>query len=328
MVQRPLLRVPLAIILTCCGLTSCRERERAASPAPLARPLGPAITPSAAPSGPVYAHDYHFTEDWFSQNIPVWQQVLGPLEGKPKLRYLEIGAYEGRSAFWVLDNVLTHPTSQMTTIDVFLGDYKDRYFANVKASGHASQITTLVGSSQTEVRKLPLESFDIIYIDGSHAAADVLADAVQCWEVLKPEGILIFDDYLWTGYGSPLPPELLPRAAIDAFLMSYRHSLEIVHYGYQVIVRKRPNPCATASVPDMGHYFCSPFGPYVYDWRARRLRHPEDGTAVELSPDESAVLEAYLSARSFDYRENAPAFAERPEFRALAKRLKVKGLDD
>ena len=49
------------------------------------------------------------------------------------------------------------------------------------------------------LRRLPLESFDIIYIDGSHAVNDVLEDAVLSFRLLKPEGILIFDDYRWVG---------------------------------------------------------------------------------------------------------------------------------
>ena len=33
----------------------------------------------------------------------------------------------------------------------------------------------------------------VVYIDGSHAARDVIADAVLAWALLRPGGILIFD---------------------------------------------------------------------------------------------------------------------------------------
>ena len=41
----------------------------------------------------------------------------------------------------------------------------------------------------------------------------MLADAIETWAVLKPGGILIFDDYAWLGYGSVLPVELRPKLA-------------------------------------------------------------------------------------------------------------------
>lgn len=33
----------------------------------------------------------------------------------------------------------------------------------------------------------------VVYIDGSHAAKDVIADAVLAWALLRPGGVLIFD---------------------------------------------------------------------------------------------------------------------------------------
>ena len=32
-----------------------------------------------------------------------------------------------------------------------------------------------------------------MYIDGSHAARDVISDAVLAWALLRPGGVLIFD---------------------------------------------------------------------------------------------------------------------------------------
>ena len=37
--------------------------------------------------------DYKFTQDWFSHNIPVWEQLKGLLPGEPGSReFLEIGS--------------------------------------------------------------------------------------------------------------------------------------------------------------------------------------------------------------------------------------------
>ena len=144
-----------------------------------------------------YIGKYHFSSDWFTNNIPRWKRILNRFKGKPNIHYLEIGVLEGRSLIWMLENILTHPTSKVTCIDIFPGNLKDRFFANLKISGFADKVTTITGRSQVELKRLFPESFDIIYIDGSHTADNVLADAVLSWSLLKKEGLLIFDDYLW-----------------------------------------------------------------------------------------------------------------------------------
>lgn len=185
---------------------------------------------------------YDFTSDWFSWNIPVWRKVLSPYQGKAGVRYLEIGAYEGRSAVWMLENVLTHPTARLMAIDIFDGPYERRYHANIERSGSVGKTTTIKGPSQVEARKLPLESFDIIYIDGSHSKDDVLEDAVLSWRLLAPGGLLIFDDYCWVGSFTPGnasdSPNDFPKAAIDAFAGCFEKQFTVVHNGYQLILRK------------------------------------------------------------------------------------------
>jgi hypothetical protein len=42
--------------------------------------------------------------------------------------------------------------------------------------------------------------FDFIYIDGSHMRVDVLLDAVLAWQLLKPGGFMVLDDYEWNEY--------------------------------------------------------------------------------------------------------------------------------
>ena len=60
--------------------------------------------------------DYQFTYDWFSMHIPKWRVLLAEFVNRP-CRLLEIGSFEGRSAMWLADNVLTHPAATLTCID-------------------------------------------------------------------------------------------------------------------------------------------------------------------------------------------------------------------
>jgi predicted O-methyltransferase YrrM len=195
------------------------------------------------PDDQVYRGKYGFTQNWFTTKIPVWEKSLAPFKGKPGVKYLEVGLYEGRSALWMLENVLTDPTSHLTGIDIFDGELKDRFFDNLRRCGAEGRATVLIGFSQVEMRRLPLESFDIIYIDGSHATADVLEDAVLSYRLLRPGGVLIFDDYVWSGalYTGPLTRDEtsdFPKAAIDRFVQCFEGRMSVLHNGSQLIVKK------------------------------------------------------------------------------------------
>jgi hypothetical protein len=53
-------------------------------------------------------------------------------------------------------------------------------------------------------------------IDGCHWTANVLEDAVLAFPLLKPAGIMAFDDYLWDD--PECNQEGRPKEAVDAFL--------------------------------------------------------------------------------------------------------------
>lgn len=205
-----------------------------------------------------------FTIDWFTHTIPLWEQSLAGFRGRSGLRYLEIGVYEGRSLLWMLDNVLTAEDARATGIDPFLEPgTEERFRANLAKSGHGEKVELIVGYSQIEMKRLEPDSYDVIYVDGSHTADDVLADAVLSWQLLRVGGLVIFDDYRWSGTGGPgrrpLPAELRPQVAVDAFVTAYRNEVEIVHRGYQMILRKQNSRCPSK-------WDCSPIGPYLYLW--------------------------------------------------------------
>jgi predicted O-methyltransferase YrrM len=179
--------------------------------------------------------DLSFTADWFGLNIGVWQQILSRLAGKPNLVFLEIGCFEGRATIWLLGNILTHKTSKIHCVDIFEGDYEQRFDHNIEVAKCEQKVTKIKGYSQEALRKLPLHHYDFIYVDGSHASPDVLADAILSFSLLKSGGIMIFDDYEWNWYEDEY---LLPKMAIDAFLWVYARKCELLHKGYQVVVRK------------------------------------------------------------------------------------------
>jgi Methyltransferase domain len=262
-----------------------------------------------------YKKQYQFSEDWFTYNIPVWQWMFERLKGKENLRYLEIGVFEGRSAIWMLENVLTHPTARLTAVDIFFGHLEKKFRENLEKSGFQSKVNILKGTSQERLRQLPVDFFDIIYIDGSHRAKHVFLDAALSWDLLKYGGLLIFDDY---ELELKAPADLRPKVPIDTFMLAFGEELELVHKGYQVAVRKTKGGCPK----DM----CSTIGRYGYAWLERRLYELPTVKAVDLSENEKNALEQLL--RSYhdvrlDGRELAKLIEKDSVLRGLAKRISL-----
>jgi SAM-dependent methyltransferase len=188
-----------------------------------------------------YSKPYEFSSDWFTQHTDVWQKVLAPYKGKPNLHYLEVGVFEGRAAFWMLENILTDPSASLTVMDLFGGDYNANYpefaknfFSNLELSGEKHRVEVIKGFSQIELRKLPLNHFDIIYIDGSHTNPDVLEDAMLCRRMLKTGGTLIFDDY-----GRRQPEYTGPKGGIRTFFAYWGNEFEVLHNDHPIHLRKK-----------------------------------------------------------------------------------------
>ena len=73
------------------------------------------------------------------------------------------------------------------------------------------------------------QPFDLIYVDGSHTAPDVLTDAVLAFHLLRVGGVVIFDDYLWS-MEAPLnvDPLNMPKPAIDAFTTVFMRKVRVM----------------------------------------------------------------------------------------------------
>jgi predicted O-methyltransferase YrrM len=172
-----------------------------------------------------------FPSDFTTDNFPTWTEILGPVRSTAT-EVLEIGSFEGRSALFFLRFL---ERARVTCVDLFpLLHVEMRFDANLAEFGE--RVRKLKGRSDTVMMTLARnrEAFDVIYIDGDHSREAVWRDSQLAWPMLKPGGIMIWDDYLW--------PETRidrrPQAAIDCFLEQMRDHLTVLHKEYQVIVRR------------------------------------------------------------------------------------------
>ena len=175
---------------------------------------------------------YKFDHDWFSTNIPNLTRIFAGFQGDKPPNILEIGAFEGRSTVWFIDNI---PGSFVTTIDTWMGGkdhdpnnpeinwktVKENFDHNIKGKDvEVLRATSFEALSKMCTRNL---RFDFAYVDGSHTAADVNLDLILSFKLLKVGGLIYCDDYLW-GFNE-FPVYDCPKLGIDSFVNVYADKL-------------------------------------------------------------------------------------------------------
>ena len=199
---------------------------------------------------------YNFTNDWFSSiPKPIWEQLIPQF--KPK-RILEIGSYEGASSTYLIEKLCNDQPIELHCVDTWsggiehtgtnMGEVEARFDANI---AHAQSLFPnrvifhkYKGFSDAVLIKLLAEGkgghFDFIYVDGSHQAPDVLADAILAFKLLRVGGVIAFDDYLWSEQlPGGMDPIRCPKPAIDAFTNIYCRKVQLLQAPlYQLYLQK------------------------------------------------------------------------------------------
>ena len=156
---------------------------------------------------------YQFSNDWFKWHEPHWKKLISQL--KPA-KYLELGSYEGSSTCFFIEEASKYvPELHISCID-FWGDdtartgdqtpeeTKATFLSNIECARSEVELPIKIDvfheKTITAIPKIyniyGLNYYDIIYIDASHKASDVLTDTAFSFPLLRRYGIMIFDDYL------------------------------------------------------------------------------------------------------------------------------------
>jgi hypothetical protein len=199
---------------------------------------------------------YEFTVDWFSKYWPNWLTLAAD---QRIAKILEIGSFEGRSTCTMIDYF-----SRIAPLDVFCIDnwrggiehrdfdmamVEQRFNRNIqKAVSGAPNPVKVHKCKGTSIEILAAllanghkGSFDLVYVDGSHEAPDVLGDLVLGYQLCALGGLIICDDYLYSATSHGTEDLLaMPRLSIDAFGRVFTRKLAL--WGglplYQVYFRK------------------------------------------------------------------------------------------
>jgi predicted O-methyltransferase YrrM len=181
------------------------------------------------------------TTDWLGRKSYFWYKYLSHLKDQP-FDYLEVGSWEGASACFVAQNF---PKARISCVDAWLGadDIQSKLAATSEANFtkntafFSERLIKLKGFSQQVLAGLHgAKTYDVMYVDAGHYSDDVMMDALLCWQLLKKNGILIFDDFVW-GYDG-FPQRKWTNVAVAAFLNLLKGEYEMLHIGHQVFIKR------------------------------------------------------------------------------------------
>lgn len=164
------------------------------------------------------------------------------------LRLLEVGIHEA----WTARNIVNYffrerPGSQYFGLDIWLWDgqpipdSKNLAIRNLREIGVEQWPTSgtngfwFDGDLFEFVNRGAVQrrSLDLIYIDSSHKPAETLLESCLGFELLKPGGFLLWDDY---DDRNPINQEV--RQAVDPFLKIYAPKMNLIDRDYQLLARK------------------------------------------------------------------------------------------
>lgn len=190
-----------------------------------------------------FGHKQYFLDaiDYFNKNYTKVDN------GKEPIKILEIGTYTGIS---LINIVKLIPNSIGLGIDKWSNyneiellknidelEVESSFYKNSKISGLEDRIKGIKGDSFEVLIEMIKnnESYDFIYVDGSHLAFDCYSDLILSWKLLQKGGVLAIDDYL---YNTDCLVIDSPFEGINHFLNKFEKEIKILHKGYRVFLQK------------------------------------------------------------------------------------------
>lgn len=194
---------------------------------------------------------YKYTQDWFYRSDLYCHNLLKDrISPSEPQRFLEIGSFEGLSATYFVDTFLNHEESRLVCVDPHLTTdttapvqetTEGIFLENIQRCRWPAKVHHVKKFSKDFFVE-NTDTFDFIYIDGSHLVEDLILDMDESYKICKVGGYILIDDYLW-GNGVLKP-------CIDRFTESH-DDIHVVFRHLQVLLRKSsPTTALSTSVHD------------------------------------------------------------------------------
>lgn len=169
------------------------------------------------------------------------------LDPEAKRQIVEIGVYEGASSCFWSDFYMNHPESRLISIDPFTGSEEHHADpenhrelseieltarGNIAKSANAAKIEVIKGCSWDVFPELNRRNngerwIDLLYIDGAHDSTSVARDVTLYVPMVKPGGMIIFDDY---GH-----PDV--QRGVDMALNAFASMQFAIYTGWQLVAK-------------------------------------------------------------------------------------------
>lgn len=136
----------------------------------------------------------------------LWNVLHSIAASRKVVAYLEVGVCYGHSLKVVLDQQFPE---RLTLCDTWGGEYGGEQFGGpthiqaLLGQLHYPNPVTFLNGNSHQLLKTVTERFDLILVDGDHSPEGAKEDLEDCWPLLTPGGLLVFDDL-----AHPAHPEL------------------------------------------------------------------------------------------------------------------------
>jgi hypothetical protein len=169
--------------------------------------------------GGAMATTFESIEGWFDFD-DIYELALRRSSRHKPARFVEIGAYKGRSACYLAERIVeTGKPICFDVVDTFAGDPDvgegdlwPEFCANLARAGVLARVQAHRCASLAAASQFTDGSLDFVFVDASHTFEDVRQDLAAWWPKLRPGGLFAGHDYAhWPGV----------RAAVDAFVAEH-----------------------------------------------------------------------------------------------------------